>query len=89
MFAVLGKVFSLRAFPLAIAGVGAIVLGLAGMLHRVILAEADMRERKDALPAFWVALGIGTVAILGVLITVNYFSFQAGELTPISRWINR
>jgi hypothetical protein len=88
LYAVLGKFFGLRAIPTAIVGAAAIVLGLAGMLHRVFLAEGDMREQKEALPAFWAALGIGTVAVLGLLIAVNYFSLQAGQVTSISRWTN-
>jgi hypothetical protein len=64
-------------------------LGLAAMLHRVFLADGDGWERRQALPAFWAALAVGTLARLGLLVAVNYFSLQAGEAAPLSRWINR
>jgi hypothetical protein len=64
--------------------VGAVVLGLAGMLYAVFLAGASVRERREALPVFRLALGAGTVAVLGLPLAVNYLGFQAGEIMLLS-----
>jgi hypothetical protein len=36
-----------------------------------------------------VALAVGTAAIVGLILAVNYFGLQAGEVGAISRWVSR
>jgi hypothetical protein len=72
-----------------LAGVSVVVLGVAAGLYVVLLAGRDRQERKAALPYFWAALGVGTVAVFALLLFVNYLALQAGEVAPISRWLWR
>jgi hypothetical protein len=84
--AVLATLFSTRA---TLAGMVAIVLGLAAALYAVFLAGSDRHKRKAARPVFWTALGICSVAMFALLLFVNYLGLQAGEVKPISRWVWR
>jgi hypothetical protein len=72
-----------------LAGVSAVVLGVAAGLYAVLLAGGDRQERKDALPYFWAALGVGCMAVFSLLLVVNYLGLHAGEVGPISRWVWR
>jgi hypothetical protein len=85
--AVLGFFLRSRVALAAFTGIGIIVLGLAQILEGVLLSEADGGEMRQILPAFWIALGIGTVGFLLLLVGVNYLGLQAGEIIPISRMI--
>ncbi len=85
--AALGKLFGPWTTWTTLAGVGIIVLGLAHLLWSTFLAGADGHERREAVPVFWMGLCVGTVAMVGLLLGVNYFGLQAGEITPISRWL--
>jgi hypothetical protein len=87
--AVLGTLLGPTTGWATLAGVGAVALGLAVLLHRVFLAGADAHERKDARPDFWAALGVGTATVLGLLAAVNYFGLQAGKVVLISGGIGR
>jgi hypothetical protein len=84
--AVLATLFGNRA---ALAGVVMLVLGIAAGLYAVLLAGGERHERKEALPWFWSALVVGSVAAFALLLFVNYLGLQAGEVGPISRWVWR
>jgi hypothetical protein len=85
--AVLATLFSTWAFPVVI---GAVVLGVATALHAVLLAGRDRHERKETMPWFWVALGLGSAAVFALLLLlVNHLGLVAGEVRPISRWVWR
>jgi hypothetical protein len=87
--AALGKLFSPRTAWATVAGMGAVVLGIAGLLDAALLEGVDRHERKRALPVWWAALGVGAVAMLVLLLVVSYLGLQAGEAAVISRWVNR
>jgi hypothetical protein len=87
--AVLAKLFSPQVAWAVLTGLGAVVLGLVVILRALLLTGTDEHERKEVRPVFWVALGVGLVAMFGLLIVVNYFGLQAGEIKVLSRWINR
>jgi hypothetical protein len=73
----------------ALACAAVLVLGVAAGLHATLLADCDRHERKEAMPWFWAALCLGTVAGFTLLLFVNYLGLQAGEVGPISRWVWR
>jgi hypothetical protein len=87
--AVLAQLFGPRTAWVALAGLGAIVAGLAAGLHALFLAGADRRERKEALPAFGAALIVCSVAMIALLAAVTWFGQQAGEVVSLLRWVGR
>jgi hypothetical protein len=87
--AVLMKLFAPRAVWRTLVAVGVIEMGLVPLAWAVFLTGADVQERKQAIPAFWAVVGGGTVAMLALLVCVNYFGLQAGEIQSISRWVHR
>jgi hypothetical protein len=84
--AVLCKLFGPRTTWATLLGAGSLTLGLAGLLHAVLLVGRDAAERRQALPVFWAALGIGIGGLLGLLVLVNYFGLQSGEIRCLSEW---
>jgi len=87
--AVLTKLFTLKAALGTLFGVGLLVIGLVLFAWTVFFAGSDKHERKQAIPAFWTTVGVGTATMLALLVCVNYFGLQAGEIKTISWWINR
>jgi uncharacterized membrane protein (DUF485 family) len=87
--AVLTKLFTSKAAWGTLFGVGLLVIGHVLFAWTVFFAGSDRHEREQAIPAFWATVGVGTAAMLALLVCVNYFGLQAGEIKTISWWINR
>jgi ABC-type Fe3+ transport system permease subunit len=87
--AVLTKLFTSKAALGTLFGVGLLVVGLVPIAWTVFFRGSDRHEREQAIPAFWTTVGLGTAAMLALLVCVNYFGLQAGEIKTISGWINR
>jgi hypothetical protein len=69
--AVAGTMVSPEARWVTFGSLAAVLFGLSGILRAVFLTERDARERKEALPVFWAALGTTALGMLALLFWVN------------------
>jgi hypothetical protein len=84
--AVVRALFGTRAVVATVAGTAAVILGLAALLYAAFLAGASRPEWKDALPAYWAALGISSAALFLLLVAVNSLGQQSHLFPVIERW---
>ncbi len=83
-WAVLTILFGPKTGWLTAAGLGAVVLGLAGVAWATLLTGAGRWERQEALPLFWWSVVGGAAGVLALLVAVNYFGMQAGQMVVIA-----
>lgn len=89
LLAVLGSLFGAKTIWSSLISLGMSVLGLGWILREFFLRDADLHKRREFRRTYWLTLAIGTVALLGLLVAVNYFSLQAGHVSMLSVGLRR
>jgi hypothetical protein len=84
--AVLCRLFCTKAITATISGLVVLLLGIAVLLYSAFLAATDRHERKAALPMYWAALGVSSVAMVVLLVAVNFLGQQSSLFPVVSRW---
>jgi hypothetical protein len=87
--AVLTTLFTKRMVGAMSAGLMTIIVGLAMFLYAFLLLGLTRQERREARPVFWMALGVGIIAIVILLMMVNLAGLKAGKVISISQWTCR